>query len=72
MVGWVGLEPTANGLKGRCSTTELPTPHRKALNVAHGEIVRKPFCSHFAASHADLDQTHNRRATLATRRLILT
>ena len=25
MVGWVGLEPTTNGLKGRCSTTELPT-----------------------------------------------
>src|SRR6266699_3281490 len=25
MVGRVGLEPTTNGLKGRCSTTELPT-----------------------------------------------
>ena len=25
MVGRVGLEPTANGLKGRCSTIELPT-----------------------------------------------
>ncbi|SVB45129.1 uncharacterized protein METZ01_LOCUS197983, partial [marine metagenome] len=24
MVGRVGLEPTANGLKGRCSTIELP------------------------------------------------
>jgi hypothetical protein len=24
-VGRVGLEPTANGLKGRCSTIELPT-----------------------------------------------
>ena len=27
MVGRVGFEPTTNGLKGRCSTTELPT-HR--------------------------------------------
>src|SRR5436190_18649152 len=26
VVGRVGLEPTTNGLKGRCSTTELPTP----------------------------------------------
>jgi hypothetical protein len=24
-VGWVGLEPTTNALKGRCSTVELPT-----------------------------------------------
>ncbi len=24
-VGWVGLEPTTNALKGRCSTIELPT-----------------------------------------------
>ena len=25
-LGWVGLEPTTNALKGRCSTIELPTP----------------------------------------------
>ena len=25
MVGWAGLEPATNGLKGRCSTIELPT-----------------------------------------------
>jgi hypothetical protein len=25
VVGWVGLEPTTNALKGRCSTIELPT-----------------------------------------------
>ena len=25
-LGWVGLEPTTNALKGRCSTVELPTP----------------------------------------------
>ena len=26
MVGWVRLELTTNGLKGRCSTIELPAP----------------------------------------------
>jgi hypothetical protein len=30
-VGWVGLEPTTNALKGRCSTIELPT--RRELQV---------------------------------------
>ena len=25
VVGWQGFEPWTNGLKGRCSTTELPT-----------------------------------------------
>ncbi len=25
MVGWQGFEPWTNGLKGRCSTAELPT-----------------------------------------------
>ncbi len=30
MVGWVGFEPTTNGLKGRCSTAELPTLIRLA------------------------------------------
>ena len=24
-VGWAGLEPATNALKGRCSTIELPT-----------------------------------------------
>ena len=37
MVGRVGLEPTANGLKGRCSTIELPTQrpgfNRRARNL---------------------------------------
>ena len=32
MVGRVGLEPTANGLKGRCSTIELPTRGREGRN----------------------------------------
>ena len=30
-VGWVGLEPTTNALKGRCSTIELPTPRRVSV-----------------------------------------
>ena len=38
LVGWVGLEPTANGLKGRCSTTELPTPQTQG---AQGSVSRK-------------------------------
>jgi hypothetical protein len=28
-VGWQGFEPWTNGLKGRCSTAELPTRDRK-------------------------------------------
>jgi hypothetical protein len=30
-VGWEGLEPSTNALKGRCSTIELPT--RKRLGI---------------------------------------
>ncbi len=30
MMGRVGLEPTAKGLKGRCSTIELPTQSLKS------------------------------------------
>jgi hypothetical protein len=33
MVGRVGFEPTTNGLKGRCSTTELPTQKRARPNI---------------------------------------
>ena len=38
VVGRVGFEPTTNGLKGRCSTTELPTQPmgRVKLNNASG------------------------------------
>ena len=38
LVGRVGFEPTTNGLKGRCSTTELPTlpMGRVKLNRASG------------------------------------
>ncbi len=33
VVGWVGLEPTTNALKGRCSTIELPTRKRAFVLV---------------------------------------
>jgi hypothetical protein len=36
-VGWVGLEPTTNALKGRCSTIELPT--RRVISFTSPEIV---------------------------------
>ena len=39
VVGRVGLEPTTNGLKGRCSTTELPTH-----STAPSKNLRQP-CS---------------------------
>ena len=42
VVGRVGLEPTTNGLKGRCSTTELPThstaPPRTSANPTQRPI----------------------------------
>lgn len=41
MVGWLGLEPRTNGLKGRCSTIELPThrlhQRRRAWNLVEGD-----------------------------------
>ena len=40
MVGWVGLEPTTNALKGRCSTIELPTRLLKAVEWLF--YARKP------------------------------
>jgi len=33
-VGWEGLEPSTNALKGRCSTIELPT-HRTPYGASH-------------------------------------
>ena len=33
MVGEVGVEPTANGLRGHCSTTELLTQSRRKCKV---------------------------------------
>ena len=32
-LGWAGLEPATNALKGRCSTIELPT--RAGRNVSN-------------------------------------
>src|SRR5436309_12437024 len=48
MVGRVGSEPTTNGLKGRCSTTELPTrPNgagetKQRLRLVQGRFSRRP------------------------------
>lgn len=33
LVGREGIEPSANGLKGHCSTTELPTREWQAKNA---------------------------------------
>ena len=41
MVGWARLELATNGLKGHCSTTELPTRRRKWLRVLHFPLARK-------------------------------
>ena len=40
-MGRVGLEPTTNGLKGRCSTTELPTQRMRAEKLIDGSGGRK-------------------------------
>ena len=44
-LGWVGLEPTTNALKGRCSTIELPTrdPKSSPQFVPIQNQPRKPF-----------------------------
>ena len=42
MVGRVGFEPTTNGLKGRCSTTELPTRTKKFCNTVGFEPTTNP------------------------------
>jgi hypothetical protein len=39
-LGWVGLEPTTNALKGRCSTIELPT----RLEKSHQTIANFALC----------------------------
>ena len=36
-LGWAGLEPAANALKGRCSTIELPTPGNFSLSSLPSE-----------------------------------
>ena len=43
VVGRVGLEPTANGLKGRCSTIELPT-QRLSLTQKGAKFSRHILC----------------------------
>ena len=46
-VGWEGLEPSTNALKGRCSTIELPTRCRRA-----GEIRGAVINAHAASAQA--------------------
>ena len=40
-VGWVGLEPTTNALKGHCSTIELPTPRGEKIIGVRGVATLK-------------------------------
>gem|GEM_PF-4931198 len=41
MVGQVGIEPTANCLRGNCSTPELLTHIHKRFNEQSGAILMK-------------------------------
>src|SRR4051812_32292411 len=41
--GWVGLEPTTNALKGRCSTIELPTRTERSVLIQLGECRKTRF-----------------------------
>jgi hypothetical protein len=45
-MGWVGLEPTTNALKGRCSTIELPTLGKRSGTVSLKWIVASGFEHH--------------------------
>jgi hypothetical protein len=56
-LGWVGLEPTTNALKGRCSTIELPTRQemsREGILNSHGcnrkAWKRQPIHEHHRGS----------------------
>ena len=62
-VGWAGLEPATNALKGRCSTIELPTRScqrsgatkaRCRVTQAGNEVSRPPFTMTLAAKAASL------------------
>ena len=47
-LGWVGLEPTTNALKGRCSTIELPT--RKLRSSPQDRLNPEPTPKAFGAA----------------------
>ena len=51
-VGWAGLEPATNALKGRCSTIELPTRSEKrrmgSMRYGAGAQGRKMSFAKFA------------------------
>jgi hypothetical protein len=69
VVGWEGLEPSTNALKGRCSTIELPTRspapnqerelHPSGLSCAH-----QPFTWRIGATSHINSQSPGRRKSL--------
>ena len=70
MVGRVGLEPTANGLKGRCSTIELPTQRPgfpRSPQFSHPILLMQALCSSSFFSPATLPITISCR--METRKL---
>ena len=48
-LGREGLEPSTSGLKGHCSTTELPTHHEEYKTLHHGYVleIHSIFFVHF-------------------------
>jgi hypothetical protein len=44
LVGAVGVEPTTNGLKGRCSTTELRS-YKHSSNILHENRLSDTWCA---------------------------
>ena len=44
LVGAVGVEPTTNGLKGRCSTTELRS-YKHSSNILHENRLSDTRCA---------------------------
>jgi hypothetical protein len=50
VVGWVGFEPTTNGLKGRCSTTELPTHLKIKQSTIARDLNPRPTPNAFGAA----------------------
>lgn len=49
LVGRGGLEPPTNGLKGRCSTIELPSSKGGRM-LAQWDLPRKPNSNHTNAA----------------------
>ena len=64
-MGWEGLEPSTNALKGRCSTIELPT--RPGRGKFRGAVINAPTLSAQASkiNHAPKEYYAKRRETPA-------